>query len=197
MIANALRLIVDEVNQYINSLEPNRTGPDVVELGHIALADSAEQARGGTLDRVILSLVNLEEEKRLKNNGRKVKVGDNVQLSNPPINLNLYLLFSASILDYPMALHRLSQVIEFFQGKYVFTVANSPNPRVVDDESLADMKLILDIHTLNFEQINDLWGSLGGKQVPFVVYRTRLLELRRDAVLQAAPLIEQINEESN
>ena len=59
------------------------------------------------------------------------------------------------------------------------------------------MKLILDIHTLNFEQINDLWGSLGGKQVPFVVYRTRLLELRRDAVLQAAPLIEQINEESN
>ena len=78
-----------------------------------------------------------------------------------------------------------------------FTVANSPNPRVVDDESLADMKLILDIHTLNFEQINDLWGSLGGKQVPFVVYRTRLLELRRDAVLQAAPLIEQINEESN
>ena len=95
-----------------------------------------------------------------------------------------------------MALHRLSQVIEFFQGKFVFTLANSPSPRAVSDESLADLKLILDIHTLNFEQINDLWGSLGGKQVPFVIYRARLVQLRREAVMQAGPLIEQINEES-
>lgn len=195
MIASALRLVVDELNTYIESIEPGATSEDVVELGHIALAENASDSNDGTLGRVILSLVNIEEEKRLKNRGRTVKVGDEFQTSNPPITLNLYLLFSASIRDYEMALHRLSQVIEFFQGKFVFTVSNSPSPRAVNDENLADFKLILDIHTLNFEQINDLWGSLGGKQVPFVIYRGRLLELRREAIQQAGPLIEQINEE--
>ncbi len=197
MIASVLRLLVDELNKYINSVEPGGTSEDVAELGHIALAESIGGSGDGTLGKVILSLVNVEEEKRLKNTGRTVKVENEFQTSNPPITLNLYLLFSASIKEYVMALHRLSQVIEFFQGKFVFTVANSPSPRTVSDERLADLKVILDIHTLNFEQINDLWGSLGGKQVPFVLYRARLVQLRREAIMQSGPVIEQVNEEGN
>ena len=200
MIARALRLLVDELNEYIDSVDSllgplNR--PPVVNLGHIALAENAGQNNSGTLGRVILSLVNLEEEKRLKNNGRIVKVDDEALLSNPPVSLNLYLLFSASIADYETALHRLSQVIEFFQGKFVFTIANSPTPRAVSDEKLADLKLILDLHTLNFEQINDLWGSLGGKQVPFVLYRGRLIVLRRESLIAVAPVISEVAEESS
>ena len=195
MIASALRLLVDEINRYIESVEPGLSSDEFVRLGHISLAENSSDNNEGTLGFVVLSLVNIEEEKRLKNRGRTVKVDDEFQTSNPPINLNLYLLFSASLRDYEMALHRLSQVIEFFQGKFVFTVSNSPSPRAISDENLADFKLIMDIHTLNFEQINDLWGSLGGKQVPFVIYRGRLVQLERDAIQMAGPLIEQINEE--
>ena len=197
MIASALRLVEDELNAYIWSLEPELNRQKAVELDHIALADSLGDGGDGLMGKVVMSLVNIEEEKRLKNAGRTVRVGDEFQTSNPPITINMYLLFSASIKEYEMALRRLAQVIEFFQGKYVFTLANSPTPQEVANEELADFKLILDIHTLNFEQINDLWGSLGGKQVPFVIYRGRLIQLRREALKQSGPAIEQVREDSN
>ena len=57
-------------------------------------------------------MINIEEEKRLKNTGRMVRVGSETQLTNPPITLNVYILFSASVRPYETALRRLSQVIE-------------------------------------------------------------------------------------
>lgn len=199
MIAKALTLLVSQLNQFIDADDQAAdSSPDVVILGNIALAENNSSSVNGTLNNVVLSLVNIEEEKRLKNNRTHIQRGSQVQYVNPTINLNLYLLLSASFDNYETALHRLSQVIEFFQGKNVFTFANSPNSGIIaDDADIRDIRLILDIHTLNFEQINDLWGSLGGKQVPFVMYRTRLLTLQRDATLTTSPSIEEITERSN
>lgn len=198
MISKALTLLARELNAYIDSVdEDSGSRPEVVQLGNIALAESNANNSNGTLEQVVLSLVNIEEEKRLKNGRLYIRNGNETQSVNPPINLNLYLLFSSSFENYTTALRRLSQVIEFFQGKFVFTQANSPNSGFSRDPDIAEVRLILDIHTLNFEQINDLWGSLGGKQVPFVMYRTRLLMIHRDAVRSSAPVIEEINERSN
>ena len=36
----------------------------------------------------------------------------------------------------------------------------------------------MDLLSLGFEEINHLWGSLGGKQLPSAVYRGRLVTLR-------------------
>lgn len=199
MIAKALTLLVSQLNQFIDADDQAAdSSPDVVILGNIALAENNSSSVNGTLNNVVLSLVNIEEEKRLKNNRTHIQRGSQVQYVNPTINLNLYLLLSASFDNYETALHRLSQIIEFFQGKNVFTFANSPNSGITaDDAELRELKLILDIHTLNFEQINDLWGSLGGKQVPFVMYRTRLITLQRDVTLSTSPSIEEITERSN
>lgn len=199
MIAKALTLLLSQLNQYIDSDDGGGgNAPDVVILGNIALAENNSTSVNGTLNNVVLSLVNIEEEKRLKNSRHYIQQGNQTVYSNPPINLNLYLLFSASFDNYETALHRLSQVIEFFQGKMVFDFSNSPGSGLTpDDPDVKELRLILDIHTLNFEQINDLWGSLGGKQVPFVMYRTRLLVMRRDAKTASAPAIEEISERSN
>ena len=203
MIASALDLLVNEVNQYISNIDPMADEKEVA-LGHISLVESMSTAEEGTAKNMILSLVNLEEEKRLKNNGRVVKIDDEfgarTQLSNPPITLNLYLLFSSSYPDYFTSLRRLSQVIEFFQGKFVFTLSNSrgsASDEAKDLARLVDIKMVLDIHTLNFEQINDLWGSLGGKLVPFVMYRTRLMVLQREAPLQEGPVITEVTEDGS
>lgn len=198
MISKALTILVRELNSYIDSVDTDSASrPDVVELGNIAMAENSGANNNGTLEKVVLSLVNIEEEKRLKNSPNYIKNGSQTEYINPPINLNLYLLFSSSFDNYTTALRRLSQVIEFFQGKYVFTAANSPNAGFASDPQVSDMKLILDIHTLNFEQINDLWGSLGSKQVPFVMYRTRLVIVRRDSTTASSPVIEQVKGVSN
>lgn len=198
MISKALTLLIRELNTYIDSVDQaGGTGPAVAELGNIALIENGGGNGNLLSEKIVLSLVNIEEEKRLKNSRNYVSNGNQVEYVNPPININLYLLFSANFDIYTTALKRLSQVIEFFQGKYVFTVADSPNSGYANDPQMKDLKLVLDIHTLNFEQINDLWGSLGGKQVPFVMYRTRLLLMRRDATLSTAPSIVEINESAN
>jgi len=198
MISKALTLLIRELNAYIDSVDQaGGAGPAVAELGNIALIENGGGNGNQLSEKIILSLVNVEEEKRLKNSRNYISNGNQVEYINPPININLYLLFSANFDNYTTALKRLSQVIEFFQGKYVFTVSDSPNAGFATDPQMKDLKLILDIHTLNFEQINDLWGSLGGKQVPFVMYRTRLLLMRRDTVLSTAPPIEEIKESAN
>jgi hypothetical protein len=45
---------------------------------------------------------------------------------------------------------------------------------------------------MTFEQINHLWGSLGGKQVPFAMYKARLVAVSDHRSLGQGRLIEKI-----
>jgi len=95
--------------------------------------------------------------------------------------------------DYRNALHRISGIIEFFQSKNVFTVQNSPrfDTKDIDVNLLADIRLLPELYTLTFEQINHLWGSLGGKQSPFVMYKFRLVKIH-SRISTAVPVIDTI-----
>lgn len=188
MIREALALLVNELNQYV------RVAGDAtpVALGNIAMLDSPQGAGNGGADlrRIILSLVNLEEESALKN-GLELRTEGTVQrYAHRPVFLNLSLLFSANFADYGSSLDGLSQVIEFFQSRKQFSFQNTPPAAgIPDDERVRRMRLSLDLHTLSFEEINDLWGSLGGKQVPFVLYRARVAEIEAaGADAEATPI---------
>ena len=186
ILSNALNTVSQELTTYIRSVEPE-LNEDIVVLGNIAMLET--NGNGGDTQieqRIVLSLVNIEEEKRLKNTPPYKKQNGDVEFVHPPVYINLYLLFSANFDNYNNALIRLSRVIEFFQGKRYFTAKNSPNME-------GNLELHMEIHTLNFEQINDLWGSLGGKQVPFVMYKMRVLEVERPSVRAISGVIEDIS----
>src|SRR5690606_1755615 len=108
MIAKALTLILRQLNENI----PDFNAGEKVVLGNIALAESQDH-QSNVNGRVVLSLVNIEEESTLKNSLHYLKNNSEVTYRNPPINLNLYLLFSASFPGnedaYGLALKRLSQ----------------------------------------------------------------------------------------
>ena len=88
--------------------------------GNIALLENNGTGGENPIEqKVVLSLVNIEEEKRLKNTPPYKKQNGEVEFINPPVYVNLYLLFSANFDNYNNALIRLSRVIEFFQGKTV------------------------------------------------------------------------------
>jgi hypothetical protein len=147
---------------------------------------------------VVLTLVNVEEESALKN--RKLpryQEGDKVLIENPPVYLNLYLLFTACWpANYDNAIKRLGHVVSFFQHRNQFSLKNATHfadgvdP---DDEDLAEMRLVLDLYTMTFEQINHLWGSLGGKQSPFAMYKARLTSVRYRQPKGSGPAIEEIH----
>jgi len=57
---------------------------------------------------------------------------------------------------------------------------------------ISDLKFTLELYTLTFEQINHLWGSLGGRQVPFAMYKLRLVAITDRSIVREVPLIEEI-----
>jgi hypothetical protein len=193
VIREAIELLVNELNQYVRVAGEQTP----VAQGNIALLEAAQGGGNGgpDLGRIILSLVNLEEESALKNGTELRTDGGVATYAHRPVFLNLYLLFSANFADYGTSLAGLSQVIEFFQSKKIFSYQSSPPAAgMPQDERVRNLRLSLDLHTLSFEEINDLWGSLGGKQVPFVLYRARVAEIRAVANDPDAPPITRIDQ---
>ena len=142
---------------------------------------------------MVLTLVNFSEEAALKNVAAVSRSpSGSINYQNPPVYLNLYLLFSATYTNYATALSRLAQVITFFQSKKTFTLSNSPGA-VTNISPTTDLTLHVDLLTLNYEEVNNLWGSLGGKQLPFSMYRGRLIEIQDRRLLDIGGRIEQFD----
>lgn len=192
MMVEAITLILKQLNDDIVQRDSSGPGsPNPVVWGNVAQLDRQEIAT--ELDNhVILSLVNIEEERTLKNGRTFTDVGANdVVYRNPPIHLNLFLLFSANYRNYGTALKRLAQVLTFFQGKQKFTIANSPGA-IAPQASITEFSLVMDLCSLTFEQVNHLWGFLGAKEMPFALYRGRLITISDHRVLEGGGRIRDI-----
>ncbi len=190
MINDAISLLLAQINQYLHQQDGSPLGTaNVAVMGNIAQLDVPEIA-AELENHVVLSLINLGEEATLKN-GRTTSLGsqNGVSYFNPPLHLNLFVLWTANYRNYGTALKRLSQVMTFFQGRNKFTPENSPGSSV---SSLTEFSLIMEFLSLSLEEINHLWGSLGGKQLPFAAYRGRLITLRDQRLLDGGGLIREV-----
>ncbi|HYJ64065.1 MAG TPA: DUF4255 domain-containing protein [Parafilimonas sp.] len=199
MIDIALILLRDELTSYINISKNDNSV--VVNIDNIGLLEPG----GGSSslsDSIIITLVNIEEESTLKNQSavRRPFI-NNATYQNPPVYLNLYVLFTSNYsgTNYPLALKRLSYIIQFLQSKNSFSVASSISAGSIDlsQSDISDLKFTLELYTLTFEQINHLWGSLGGRQVPFAMYKLRLVAITDRAIIREVPLIEEIETRAN
>ncbi|MDB5155506.1 MAG: hypothetical protein JWR50_213 [Mucilaginibacter sp.] len=187
MIYQSISFLAEQLNNYLKTTEGNSSLPSTfTQLKNIAHLTDDEIKN---LDNILVTLVNISEEFTMKNNPNYVREGDNINYRNAPLNLNLYVLFSAcNQTSYDKSLIYLSSIVEFFQGKNTFTKQNSPQTKT----NLKDFRLILDIYSPTFEQANYLWSTLGGKQFPYVLYRVRLVEILRDNVTESRGVIKQI-----
>jgi hypothetical protein len=195
MIDTALILLRDELINYLSSKD---TATVIVD--NIGLFETA--AGVGLTDNIIITLVNVEEESTLKNQpALKRPFAGTAIYQNPPVYLNLYVLFTCNYTGahYQLALKRLSYIIRFLQSKNSFSVSSSVSGGTVnlDETDIVDLKFTMELFTLSFEQINHLWGSLGGRQMPFVMYKLRLVTITERAIVREVPLIEEIETDLN
>ncbi|WP_315824892.1 Pvc16 family protein [Paraflavitalea speifideaquila] len=72
---------------------------------------------------------------------------------------------------YGKALEIVQNTIGFFQKKYVFDHANTSTL----DPGIE--KLILEMISLNLEQLHQLWSMLGGRYHPSVAYRMKMVTI--------------------
>lgn len=193
MISHALTIVVNELNQHLK--DNYGSASTQVKLGNIA--EGFSNGSGLSKDMFYLSIVNIREEKTLKNIQNYVRDDTTMKATyeNPPVFLNFLVLMSATHTEYNNALLMLSRVIRFFQSKNVFTQDNVDPKSLTQSapvkalDQLESFKLIFDLYSPSLEEVNHLWGTLGGKQYPFVLYVLRMLDLKFKAVREERPLI--------
>jgi len=171
MIDKTLDLINTVLLNYLKSLkELNITSEDVVKLTPIIKFDGDIAIPQNTLG---ITLVSMEEERVVKSQNNTVKTSEGkIAYQNPELKLNLFILIAAYFKDYKTGLKFLSGAIRCFQSKYVFTPQNTP---AMDSKI---QKLIVEMHSTGFESQNYLWGSLGAKYLPSVLYKVRMLTIQ-------------------
>ncbi len=189
MIDKVFRFLEGEVNAYFDAkFEP--ATEKWVAMGNIAkLADNdvnANSSSGDTGSRALFGLVNIEEDRIAKNPDPVVRTNAGIFYQNPRIFLNLYVLFVATHTSYATSLLTISTIIQFFQGVRSFDVATHP----ALDAGIE--RLTVDLYTLNFEQVNHLWGILGGKYQPSVMYKLKLIGIEDSANRVEGSLIREI-----
>lgn len=202
MLLHALTIVANELEKHLTDIYGVPAVTPQVVLANVAEGLSAGGGLGGTVPREVLalSMVNIREEKSLKNVPAYQRNDATLRVTyqNPPVFLNFHILAVATHAGYSNALLVLSRAIKFFQFKNVFdqnSVApdsltkNAPaNPL----DQLESFRLIFDIYSPTLEEVNHLWGTLGGKQYPFVLYTLRLLEMQFKAIQAEAGMITEV-----
>lgn len=169
MIDSTINQLASLLNQYLK-----RTfdlSEDIVVVSNILEQDGSIVP--SINNKVVMFLVNIQKNSEAYRCNQGAAGMIRSITSYPPVYLNLYVMIAANFggNNYPEALKFVSNTIAFFQRRPVFDRQNTPEL----DRSIE--KLVLDIESLNFNDLSNLWSVLSGKYLPSVLYKVRMVAI--------------------
>jgi len=184
VIAAAVAGLAGQLNQSLR--RTFKIGEDLVVVSNLTEADGNLVSK--VPDKLVLFLVNIEKDTLPYKPSALSHAGlGRMGISQAPVHLNLMLMFAATFsgANYPEALKFVSHTIGFFQSRPVFDHQNTPelDPRID--------RLLLDIENLGLSDLSNLWGILGGRYLPSVLYRMRMLAIDAGQLSGQAPYVSQ------
>jgi len=204
MIRTSLEFIRKELESYIVEREQdaaNYSIGNVVDLKPVIKANGDLNITDTT--HVTMMMAGAEETRREGKRPYYVPVESNQYMRlNPPVELDLFILFIAHNSHYETALRDLSDVAGFFQANPVFTQQQFPalNASVTDPVNKPWQlieRLTFKLCNLSFEQQNNLWAMLGGKYLPSLVYKMTMLTVFDTKGKDRSPAITGLNLKEN
>jgi len=182
MISAAIGHLASQLNQqFKNNFQLLE---DVVVVSNLVELDGSVAPNAN--NKLVLTLVNIEKD-TLPFRPRTDARGRDERLAqySAPLFVNLYLMMSANFGagNYTEALKYISHAIAFFQQQPMFDRHNSPGL----DERIE--RLILDIENLPIPDLNNLWSLLGGRYLPSMYYKVRMMAIDTHALTGQVPVI--------
>ncbi|MEQ8778900.1 MAG: DUF4255 domain-containing protein [Roseibium album] len=150
---------------------------------HLAVSDAEAQLESARVlteegsEGLTITLINVEEEAALRNTPNMFVVDGLPVQRQPSVFMNLYLLFAFDFPNYGTSLFNLSETIALFQDRRIYTTADDRTDNPFPERAV---QLAFDHHNMSFEALNNLWSIMGGTMFPCVIYKVRLVEIRRD-----------------
>ena len=185
-----INILLEDVNLKLSDYLGTNGNPllfkSVVE--DIALSDKSVDGPGDVelTNSIIATLVSIEEEAVLKNNYPQRQVGSSFVSEKSAVFVNIYVLFSANYENYRTGLEVMGHVVNFFQARRTFSFTS-------ENENL---KAVFNLYNIGFENLNNLWTVLGGRYMPSVIYKARVLKYQ-DAPPVSGPAIIELEEVEN
>lgn len=177
LVYHSLYCLANELDTYLKTafnLPPSDT--IVVLSGHVSVDGSPITS---IINKVSVTLVNLTPEATLRNLQPNLSGG--APRLNPALRLNLEVLFAANFVAYEESLKFISSTLTFFQGHAVFNAQNSPTL------PLGINQLVVELEATSYQQWSYLWGMLGTKAMPGVIYKVRMLAIQSGVVQASSP----------
>ena len=176
MLDIALQFLKNELNSFIKLRTGSST--DIINLCQVVDETGKYAIKSETIG---IALINIEEERVIKAqlsdyssvNGQHLK-------REPELKLNLYVMIAANFTHYDVSLKYLSFALTYFQSHRFFSASEYPSL----DPQIA--RLIVELQSLGYEQLNQIWAYIGGKQLPSVIYKIRLVAIQ-DQIFTAIP----------
>lgn len=169
MIDEVLTLLKNKLNRYF------RTQTLLQEDKAVFLTGESTDPIVFPLNNVVPLLINVEEEKLLRPANRYQGQYDNVTGivtgKNPPISLNLFILFVCKFSAYEQSLKFLSHIIRFFQQNLLLDGENCPELK--DHPEI--QQLHLELVTMPLAQQNEMWSALKTQYHPSALYKVGIL----------------------
>jgi hypothetical protein len=183
MIDQVLQYIVVELNRYFKvrfGLNEN-----IVVLSGLVNMDGTPALQQD--NKVVLTMLNVEQEKVIATNGNYKTVGDTTSKVSPPVFVNIYILFSGYFpgSNYAEALKFISGIITFFQANVSLArESGSALPDGID-------KLVFDLQKFSYQDLSHIWGMLGSKHMPSVGYKLRMLMINDNQLREQLPIVQE------
>jgi hypothetical protein len=185
MLVHALHFLRDQINAFT---PPG--GPDV-ELDNIARYNAGESFNEGLQNKILLSIINIEEDTVVRHVENFKRENNQILYKNPPIYLNLTVMFASTHTDYDSALISLESIILFFQRNRFYSIDTSPELEAYNAlHSIQIEKMTFELCNFSMEQVYQLWGAFGNHYMPSVIYKIRMLQLDNATVTVGEPIKE-------
>lgn len=168
MLSESCTFLLDALNAQI--YREYKLPEDRVVLTN--LVDTSGSPEATAQNKVVMSVVNMEHETTATNmDAYRANGNGGFGRFSPPLSLNMFLMFSANFTgkNYQDGLGYLNSVISFFQNNPVFDHQNSPQL------SSNIQRLQMEFVNLKAHDLSHIWGALGSKYVPSVMYKVRML----------------------
>lgn len=177
MLDLAITFLKDQLNSYLLT----RTGSDSVKTTMSKLVDESGKY-AFDIDNICCTIINIEEERIMKFHlPDYTNVNGQHIVLEPELKLNLHVMFAANFTHYDQALKYISYTLTYFQAHPVF--ASDEYPALSSEIG----KLTVELLSLNYEQLNQVWAFIGGRQLPSVVYKVRMVTLQDEAQTTIQP----------
>lgn len=161
IIQQSLAFLEDALNEHLKNKFQSKD--QLVLVNRIVESDGTIPLTNQ--NKVVMTLINIEQQ-----HGAVLGLKQHDSLpenSMPPIQFHVKLLVSSHFLDYNESLRFLEETLDFFYMNEVFDASQNQNFPV------GVSALSMEMASLNYAELKDLWTTLGGKQQPSLSYTLR------------------------